>query len=718
MKSRKRVWTAALCLLSATVITISLKARPAGVQAGNPPTQVSRAMSAQPMARIANASLRAAVVRNAMMLDDDAAPTRVAGSQLGDRTIFPQVEEFTLTPPNPAQGIDQTVLSVRFPEGPATKLVSSVPITLGTQNVILQRSPDNPSLFVAALDFDWQKFAEEQAQRKVAAAQGRMVPVFDGRKFVRTERMQFIEPAQIQQALQLHQAIHFSPQILAGSAQMTVFPDHQLTMVNTAVVADSSRTFDQCLPVGQQGTVGGAWTFNTLMMSIANTSTPQVAENMLLGMLNSWNSAQPINGFQVLPRSSMGTLDSPPGSGTGLLKFWPVDTPSGCGPNGQQACPSLAQAPVRLDAIVNRIDVGANGSPFSPAGELRFIFTVTAELPSDNPPDPGPCSNQGGLNEAFNIILEYRIPSNTFSTRLSWAQVWNGLQDMIPNQFDENYLTSLNNLTSLVVLPNKCLDNNQRPISCISQIRTNEILLAPGSQNPDFWELREFHFSNASGQPVLSEATVAQTPDSRFNTSGQPPCTNVNGNSQQLCNSVVGTLAGYINNIAFNPVFISTAGAAPPVPTNLPSGTAFLGGSALNELSFWNDTGITNNDHDVSRIDFSFNTCNGCHGGETQTSFQHVAFRGPGEASVLSNFLLGAPTQCPLSTENLGENNINGCTESVTDPTGSGNGGPTKFGDIARRVVYLQTVCGDSSCDGGNGNDLLLPFLNKPIGVH
>ena len=41
------------------------------------------------------------------------------------------------------------------------------------------------------------------------------------------------------------------------------------------------------------------------MMAIANTSTPQVAENMLLGMLNSWNSAQPINGFQVLPRSSM-----------------------------------------------------------------------------------------------------------------------------------------------------------------------------------------------------------------------------------------------------------------------------------------------------------------------------------------------------------------------------------------------------------------------------
>lgn len=50
------------------------------------------------------------------------------------------------------------------------------------------------------------------------------------------------------------------------------------------------------------------------------------------------------------------------------------------------------------------------------------------------------------------------------------------------------------------------------------------------------------------------------------------------------------------------------------------------------------------------------------------------------------------------------------------DPTGAGS--PTSFGDIERRITYLQTVCSDAACDGGTGNDLLLPFANKPIGVH
>jgi hypothetical protein len=189
MKSRRYVWIAALCLLSTTVITLSFKGRLASVHAaGTPPPHASRAMSAQPVAHLANASLRAAEVRNAMILDD-AGSIRVKSSQQNSPTIFPPVEEFTLTPPNPAQGIQKTILSVRFPEASAEKLASQIPITLGSQNVVLQRSVDDPSLFSTSFDFNWQTFAQEEEQRKEGAIAGRMVPIFEGRRFIRTERM-------------------------------------------------------------------------------------------------------------------------------------------------------------------------------------------------------------------------------------------------------------------------------------------------------------------------------------------------------------------------------------------------------------------------------------------------------------------------------------------------------------------------------------------------
>ena len=122
MKSRKQVWIAALCLLLATVITLGFRARLASDRPASTPAHASRAMSTQPVAHLANASLRAAEVRNAMMLDDDAGLTRVGARQQSNRPVLPQVEEFTLTPPNPAQQIFQSFLSVRFPELAAEKL--------------------------------------------------------------------------------------------------------------------------------------------------------------------------------------------------------------------------------------------------------------------------------------------------------------------------------------------------------------------------------------------------------------------------------------------------------------------------------------------------------------------------------------------------------------------------------------------------------------------
>jgi hypothetical protein len=199
MKSRKLVWIAALCVLSAAVLTISLRTHSTAVLAAQ--HSVSRASLAQPAAYMSNASLRAAAISNALLSDEAGSAQRVSlNLQRNSGPELPPVEEFTLTPPNPALHITKTTVAVRFPELPAEKLASQIPITLGTQNVVLQRSTDNPRVFSAQVDFDWQKFAQEQQRRKEAASKGRTVPVYQGPRFVGNQKVQFVEPEEIRAA--------------------------------------------------------------------------------------------------------------------------------------------------------------------------------------------------------------------------------------------------------------------------------------------------------------------------------------------------------------------------------------------------------------------------------------------------------------------------------------------------------------------------------------
>ncbi|MGA8875643.1 MAG: hypothetical protein WB555_08915, partial [Candidatus Korobacteraceae bacterium] len=108
MKSRKRIWIAALCLLSVTVITISVRTRARSVLAAQ--HSVSRASIAQPATYLANASIRAAAISDAALLaDDESSAQRVSATLMRDANPYlPAVEEFALTPPNPALNSNQT----------------------------------------------------------------------------------------------------------------------------------------------------------------------------------------------------------------------------------------------------------------------------------------------------------------------------------------------------------------------------------------------------------------------------------------------------------------------------------------------------------------------------------------------------------------------------------------------------------------------------------
>lgn len=108
-----------------------------------------------PTAHLTNPALRTATVPDGMV-DDDGFPLRVTEIAKSKPPMLPMVEEFVLTPPDTAQGASKTTLAVRFPATQAASLASSIPFTLGRQNVVLQRSQQNPNTFVTLVNFDWQ----------------------------------------------------------------------------------------------------------------------------------------------------------------------------------------------------------------------------------------------------------------------------------------------------------------------------------------------------------------------------------------------------------------------------------------------------------------------------------------------------------------------------------------------------------------------------------
>ena len=384
MKLRKPAWIAAICLSSALAITVAVTSRTSSVHAARHADQVKQSALSQPAAYISGPSLRAAFAADSMLL---ASVSSQRVSAPISNPILPDVEEFTLTPPNPAQGINQTILAVQFPEVAAEKLASQIPH--GARRTTC--SAEAPRSMTPASFPPWSisiglGSSNSNNSAEELASEGRTVPIYKGRGFVRNERMQFVDPSGSRKTLsRTHQSIQFTSDVLLGGTGANVVPDHELMIINKSVVEDLEsgafgRTYDACLS-GNKGNINGAWTFKTLWTAAINASTTQAAEQALDDMLYNWqNQGLMINNLPVSSRPGIGTLPSPSNpAGAGFLANWPVDMTNMCSePNGQTYCPSL-NAPVRLNAIVNRrVDFLGGQNLQTPAGELRFVFGVTA----------------------------------------------------------------------------------------------------------------------------------------------------------------------------------------------------------------------------------------------------------------------------------------------------------------------------------------------------
>lgn len=391
-----------------------------------------------------------------------------------------------------------------------------------------------------------------------------------------------------------------------------------LLIRDPAVVQDPTRTWDPCTGLGTQG---GKWTFAHFISEMAVNSglTPQ---EFVRQWLETWVNNQTINGDVVAARTQMFTqVIQPWATASGISSAMVINPSTGrrevlLGSAGL----NLNIAPFRLLAIVNRIDLGRSGPTSGyggvvtdkpqTAGELRFVFGLTR---------PANLGGTGGTEATcnlrpFTLILEYGVPGTGCSRVVSWAQQWTQLNTY--GGFTSSYRSQLEGMTESVVLANKAPTKGNK--NAINQIRTNENTLDTVN---GFWELREFTLSTENylsppgtlDTPVngpLRMHTVAQTPnDGAFPFNSLP-----------------------ISNYILSDVLSGVPSSVGPLPNNCSAtysvpfkfgGQDFRGGSALvRPPTHWRAINANGSDpfQVCARFQFSSNTCNGCHFGDSGTS--------------------------------------------------------------------------------------------------
>jgi hypothetical protein len=450
--------------------------------------------------------------------------------------------------------------------------------------------------------------------------------------------------------------------------------DKALLITDPAVVQDPARTWDPCTGAGTQG---GVWTFAHLMNQMA-TNSGKTAPEFVKEWLSMWLNSYTVNGDSVAPRTAMfSQVIQPWANASGVSSALTTNPISGRKEVLLGGPLNLNISPFRLLAIVNRVDLasstggGYGGS--SSAGELRFVFGVTQ-------PSPWGAGTQASCGlKPFTVIFEYGVPRSGCQQVINWAQQWTQLATY--PSFNAGYLSQLESMTQSVVVAGAAPSKGNK--NALNQIRTNENAL--NTQ----WELREFTLSDENyvtgtstpSNGLLRAHTVALTPDDATH----------NFLSDPDVNSFV---LGPVKTGVQLPVLIpSKCTASYSVPYSVNS-NAFLGGNSLvRNPTHWKATGaLATSAQDVcARKEFSLNTCNGCHFGDSGTtnlanttnlSFTHVSPTS-GIPARLSKFLTGGGV---------------GFSLNVADTQFGLSTAVWQFADLERRYQRLYDIATCSTC--------------------
>jgi hypothetical protein len=513
------------------------------------------------------------------------------------------------------------VVSVEYDAATAQRLRRSESLELDELKAKLHddgKSGDekaNDGVFSALVRIDFEGIIKEAEAARAAPGDDKPIPVFEGRIKVSETKIQRFDTTKLKPG-----AIIEIPKIgfpFPGPPPPPPDIAKSLMITDLSVVEDNSRTGNPCSGAGAPM---GKWSFGYLMTQMANQPQTGITPSLFVRRwLGRWESAQQINDQAVPARLPIRDR---------IIIPW--ENASG----GPGAALDLAKAPFRLLAIVNRIDLRDNfayGGGGGSAGEARFVFGA---LDANCQPLP------------FTVIFEYGVRKANCTALKAWGQQWANLSTM---GFGAGFNTALEAITEQFAkagadptkLPNR---------SALNQLRTNEIALGVP------WQIREFTIDSTSVIGHLTSSTVKQTPQSSFN-------------HQTI-------IADYVN--ANIPAILADKHV---VPAMFPGITPFLGGESpiSPPRAAWDGPNPPGGPPAIAnrnaRFHMSFNTCNGCHGGETFRNgapflFTHIAPRPAGAPSALSEFLKGGPP--------------------VTDPV---DGVPSRnFNDLARRQVELQKV--------------------------
>ncbi len=449
--------------------------------------------------------------------------------------------------------------------------------------------------------------------------------------------------------------------------------EESLAITDLAVVQDPTRTNDVCHPGADNP--DGVWTFKHLMAEMA-VGSGLSTHDFVVDWLENWLTDDTVNGDVIPKRQLMfNRVILPWANASGISASL---SPSGVLTLGGEL--DLDQAPFRLSAIINRIDLGetvdgpsgyGGGTTSQPttAGELRFVFGVQ---------NLDTCATQ-----SFSVIFEYGVPLEGCSAVKQWAIDWTQLNDSsFAGRFTIPWRDHLETLTESVVVHGAAPTKGNQ--NAINQIRTNENAL-------NFqWEFREFTLTDEdpiAGTDIPSDGplrphTVAMTPDD----TEYDDFSDARIDDFVLTEPSIGGPGVVLSTV---PTAISTApsslgtvltncSASYSVPFSF-DGDEFRGGNSFTASpTHWRVDAVDPADlrEVCAREQFSLNTCNGCHFSDTDTFFFHV--NPTTSPAALSGFMTGGGT---TGTDKL----------TVTDAQFN-NVFAMEFQDLHRRFERLYDV--------------------------
>lgn len=464
-----------------------------------------------------------------------------------------------------------------------------------------------------AVPFDFVR-AEQQRMREEAARAGiKDVPIFEGRERVAVRKLEPLGD------LDRFDLLHSLPG----------FVDERRSLFVTApgVVEDPTRTAHPC---SGAGTPMGAWSFGRLMTELAGPLPAAAFTESFFNLLGA-STAVEVN-----------HLVAPSRNVAALLSRWPRTAGGAL---------DLARAPMKLVAIVNRADLAGNVAYGRAGGaELRLVFQAMDPTTADCRPLR--------TSQTFRLIFEYNVPRDSCSRLRDWAQAWKQLAAHTPGTAAYNDALAL--LVDEVVRAGAM---PERPHgSALAQLRTDEAAF------DSRWDLREFHLVPGALQAV----SVRQTPALAFNAG------HFGGRAADLATWINAHAAAVLAHRHTVPDFLDADAGDPDDPFLGPFASNFevrklVFGPAEDPnwlASLWRAPGIASSN---LRHAFSLDTCDGCHGRETETVFTHVgspqAGTLVGQEAQLSSFLTGGDVRDP------------------DDPSITRH-----FDDLARRAAALQDL--------------------------